>query len=47
MCTIYGFLYSSRDNITSPFPELTSKSVEEGLNTLLKFKNELSSGTFI
>jgi len=44
MCTIYGFLYSARESIASPFPEFSSKVAEEGFNTLLKMKKELSSG---
>jgi len=43
MCTIYGYLYSARESITSPFPEFSSEVAEEGFKTLLQLKKELSS----
>eukprot|EP00833_Pecoramyces_ruminatium_P008823 jgi/Orpsp1_1/1182855/evm.model.c7180000082928.1 len=41
--SIYEFIYSYRDSIDSPFPELTSQTAINALKKLKKIKEEISS----
>lgn len=44
LCRIYEFIYSYRDSINSPFPELTSQSSVNALEMINSIKRELSTG---
>jgi len=44
MCSIYQFIYSNRENVTSPFPKLESHWTVDALNKIKEIKNKISSG---
>jgi len=44
MCSINSFIYSYRDSIDSPFPDITSNNTLEALKMMKRIKNEISSG---
>ncbi|ORX86781.1 hypothetical protein BCR32DRAFT_275137 [Anaeromyces robustus] len=43
-CSIYQFLYSFRNDVKSPMPQLTSQEAIDALEMMRKIKNEISSG---
>ncbi|ORX85085.1 hypothetical protein BCR32DRAFT_265919 [Anaeromyces robustus] len=44
VCSTYEFLYSFRNSINSPFPEMTSQEAVNALEKIKKIKNTISSG---
>jgi len=44
MCSIYQYIYSNRDNVTSSFPKLESQLAIDALNKMKEIKNKISSG---
>jgi len=45
-CSIYEFIYSYRNSIESPFPDLTSQEANNALNMIKRIKNEIASGYY-
>jgi len=43
ICSIYEFLYSCRESIDSPFPDITSQTTINAMELLKRVKNEASS----
>jgi len=43
MCSIYQYIYSNRDNVTSSFPKLESQLAIDALNKMKEIKNKISS----
>jgi len=43
MCSSYEFIYSFRENVDSPFPELTSKEAINAFEMIRRIKNEVAS----
>jgi len=44
MGSIYEFMYSYREEIDSPFPEIISQNTIDSLKMMKKLKEEISSG---
>ncbi|ORX79047.1 periplasmic binding protein-like II [Anaeromyces robustus] len=44
--SVYEFLYSSRETIDSPFPEIKSKTSADALNLIKRLKDEIASGIY-
>ncbi|OUM59998.1 hypothetical protein PIROE2DRAFT_14335 [Piromyces sp. E2] len=47
MGSIYEFMYSFRDSLEDPFPDLLSENAVNSLIMMKKLKNEISSGSLI
>jgi len=43
LCSIYEFIYSCRESVDSPFPDLTSEAAVNAVKLIKKVKEELSS----
>ncbi|KAG4105582.1 periplasmic binding protein-like II [Neocallimastix lanati (nom. inval.)] len=42
-CSLYEYIYSYRNGISEPYPEITNPEVEEAMKTLKRLKNELGT----
>lgn len=47
MCSIYEFIYSFRESINSPFPDIQSQQTIDSLNMMKNIKNTISSSNYI
>jgi len=47
MGSVYEFMYSFRDKVEDPFPDLLSENAVNSLIMMKKLKNEISSGIYI
>ncbi|ORX76241.1 hypothetical protein BCR32DRAFT_271394 [Anaeromyces robustus] len=45
ICSIYEFIYSFRDSVNSPFPDLESQTAVDALEMMKVIKNKISSDT--
>ncbi|ORX76101.1 hypothetical protein BCR32DRAFT_271475 [Anaeromyces robustus] len=45
MCSIYEFIYTFRESVDSPFPEIKSEETKNALRMMKKIKDEVSSDT--
>ncbi|ORX83229.1 periplasmic binding protein-like II [Anaeromyces robustus] len=43
ICSIYEFIYSFRDSVDSPFPDIRSETAVKALNYIKRMKNEIGS----
>jgi len=46
MGSLYEFIYTFRDSVKDPFPDLLSKNTETALKMMKTLKNEISSGSY-
>jgi len=44
MCSLYEFIYSCREFLNDPFPDLSSQTAINSLKLLKRIKEEISSG---
>jgi len=44
MCSVYEYIYSNRESIDDPFPNLTNPNLSKSIELLKLIKNEISSG---
>jgi len=47
MCSLYEFIYSFRNSVDSPFPDIHNEEFSNAIKMIKKLKDEVSRGKYI